>query len=100
MVLGVHTETEAMAISTRKSHAKLSCNFMESIAPTLSDLLKSDIKFIPTHMLYDKSFPNAAAKYADLLCEQNLYLERYDDFKIGRLHKAALDYKMDDGTTT
>eukprot|EP00957_Ditylum_brightwellii_P020607 1553335-Ditylum_brightwellii.AAC.1 len=72
---------------------------MEYIAPTLSDLLKSDIKFIPAHMPVDKSLPNAAAKYADLLCEQNLYLERYDDFKIRGVHKAALDYKMDDGST-
>eukprot|EP00957_Ditylum_brightwellii_P009775 737080-Ditylum_brightwellii.AAC.1 len=70
-----------MAISTRKSHAKLSSNLMEYITPTFSDLLKSDMKFIPVHMSYDKSLPNAAAKYADLLCEQNLYLERYDDFK-------------------
>eukprot|EP00957_Ditylum_brightwellii_P050318 3815963-Ditylum_brightwellii.AAC.1 len=91
--MGVRTETEAI------SHAKLSCNLMEFIAPTLSDLLKSDIKFIPAHMPYDKSLPNTATKYAVLLCKQNLYLERYDDLKIGGLHKAALDYKMDDGTT-
>eukprot|EP00957_Ditylum_brightwellii_P106790 8146523-Ditylum_brightwellii.AAC.1 len=99
MVMGVHTETKAMAIYTRKSHAKLSYNLMEFIAPTLLDLLKSNIKFISVHMPYDKSLPNEAFKYDDLLCEQNLYLERYDDFKIGGLHKTALDYKMDDGTT-
>eukprot|EP00957_Ditylum_brightwellii_P203665 15335684-Ditylum_brightwellii.AAC.1 len=72
---------------------------MEYIAPTLSDLLKSDIKFIPVHMPYDKSLPNATAKFADLLREQNLYLERYDDFKIRGVHKAALDYEMDYGST-
>eukprot|EP00957_Ditylum_brightwellii_P183190 13953604-Ditylum_brightwellii.AAC.1 len=72
---------------------------MEYIAPTLSDSLKSDIKFIPAHMPYDKSLPCAAAKCADLICEQNLYLERYDDFKIRGVHKAALDYKIDDGST-
>eukprot|EP00957_Ditylum_brightwellii_P167024 12715478-Ditylum_brightwellii.AAC.1 len=70
-VMGIHTEYEAMAIYARKSHAKLSCNLMEYIAPTFSDLLKSDIKFIPAHMSYDKSLPNTAAKYTDLLCEQN-----------------------------
>eukprot|EP00957_Ditylum_brightwellii_P156750 11930756-Ditylum_brightwellii.AAC.1 len=43
---GVHMESEAMAIYARKSHAKLSSNLMEYIAPTSSDSLKSDIKFI------------------------------------------------------
>eukprot|EP00957_Ditylum_brightwellii_P076090 5784022-Ditylum_brightwellii.AAC.1 len=49
-VMGVHTVSEAMAIYARKSHAKLSCDLMEHIAPTSSDFLKSDIKFIPAHM--------------------------------------------------
>eukprot|EP00957_Ditylum_brightwellii_P035572 2697020-Ditylum_brightwellii.AAC.1 len=49
-LMGVHTETEAMAIYDRKSHVKLSCNLIEFIAPTLLDLLKSDIKFTPAHM--------------------------------------------------
>eukprot|EP00957_Ditylum_brightwellii_P203407 15334473-Ditylum_brightwellii.AAC.1 len=72
---------------------------MEYIAPTSSNSLKSDIKFIPANMPYDTSLLNAAAKYADLLWKQNLYLGKYDIFKIGGLHKAALDFELDDGST-
>eukprot|EP00957_Ditylum_brightwellii_P082477 6270561-Ditylum_brightwellii.AAC.1 len=96
---GVHTESKALVIYARKFNAKLSSYLMEYIAPTSSDSLKSDIKFILSNMPYDKSLLSAAAKYADLLWEQNLYLEKYDDFKIGGVHKAALDFKLDDGST-
>eukprot|EP00957_Ditylum_brightwellii_P040752 3084546-Ditylum_brightwellii.AAC.1 len=92
-------ESEAMAIYARKSDAKLSSNLMEYIAPTSSDSLKSDIKFIPSNISCNKSFPNVAAKYADLLRDQDLYLERYDDFKIGGVYKSALDFKLKDGST-
>eukprot|EP00957_Ditylum_brightwellii_P111816 8528328-Ditylum_brightwellii.AAC.1 len=56
---------------------------MEFIAPVNSDFVKSDFKFIPAHMPYDKSIPNTTQKYVDLLHEQNLYLKNYEDFRIG-----------------
>eukprot|EP00957_Ditylum_brightwellii_P114664 8744369-Ditylum_brightwellii.AAC.1 len=92
-------ESEAIAIYARKSHAELSSNLMEYITSTSSDSLKSNIKFIPSNVPYNKSLPNATAKYADLLREQNLYLERYDDFKIGGVHKLTLDFELEDGST-
>eukprot|EP00957_Ditylum_brightwellii_P072512 5510914-Ditylum_brightwellii.AAC.1 len=72
---------------------------MEYIAPTLSDSLKSDIKFIPLNMQYNKSLPNATEIYADLLREQNIYRGRYNNFKIGGVHKSALDFNLEDGST-
>eukprot|EP00957_Ditylum_brightwellii_P054443 4124774-Ditylum_brightwellii.AAC.2 len=96
---GNYTESKAMVIYARKSHAKSSYNLMEYIAPTSSDSLKSDIKFIPSYMPYNKSLPNAAAKYADLLRKQNLYIGKYDYFKIDGVHKSALDFELKDGST-
>eukprot|EP00957_Ditylum_brightwellii_P188549 14354042-Ditylum_brightwellii.AAC.1 len=72
---------------------------MEFIAPMSTESIKSGIKFIPATMPYDKPLPNAASKYTDLLQEQNKYLERYDSFKIGGVHKAVLDYAFTDGST-
>eukprot|EP00957_Ditylum_brightwellii_P003437 260162-Ditylum_brightwellii.AAC.1 len=97
--MGQRIESEAMLIYARKSHAKLSTNLMEFIVPTSNTSLKSNIKFIPAHMQFDKSLPNAAQKYADLLREQNLYLKQYDNCKIGGLHSAALDHELDNGNT-
>eukprot|EP00957_Ditylum_brightwellii_P049924 3784259-Ditylum_brightwellii.AAC.1 len=98
-VVGLHTESKAMAIYARKSHAKLSSNLIEHIAPTSSNSLKSDIKFILANTPYNKSLLNVAAKYADLFWDQKLYIRKYDDFTIGGVHKAALHFELDDGST-
>eukprot|EP00957_Ditylum_brightwellii_P021311 1607210-Ditylum_brightwellii.AAC.1 len=47
----------------------------------------------------NKPIPNTNGKVADLLHEQNLYLENYEDFRIGGLHKAALEYTFKDEST-
>jgi hypothetical protein len=82
----------AMAVYAFRSYVKLSSNLMEYIAPMSTVCSKSNIKFRPADMLYGKSFPNAGKMFADLLHEQNLYLEQYGDFVLGGLHKAVLNF--------
>eukprot|EP00957_Ditylum_brightwellii_P149618 11393142-Ditylum_brightwellii.AAC.1 len=69
-IMGQCVESEVMSIYARKSHAKLSIDLMEFIAPTSNKSVKNNIKFILAHMQFDKLLPNAAQKYADLLREK------------------------------
>eukprot|EP00957_Ditylum_brightwellii_P151927 11569382-Ditylum_brightwellii.AAC.1 len=93
---GTEVITEAIAVYSHQSHAKLSTNLMEYMAPETSDSIKNNIKFILACMLYDKSITNAVGNFAGLLHEQNLYLEKYDDFCIGGIHKAVFGHEFED----
>eukprot|EP00957_Ditylum_brightwellii_P175592 13369370-Ditylum_brightwellii.AAC.1 len=88
-----------MAVCAYWSHVKLSSNLMEFITPMPTVSFKSNIKFRPAGMLYEKSRPNASSMFADLLHEQNIYLEEYGDFCLGDLHKAVLNFELNDGST-
>eukprot|EP00957_Ditylum_brightwellii_P094766 7216814-Ditylum_brightwellii.AAC.1 len=75
-----NVETEALNVYLLWFHAKIMQDLMLQVALHVAH---NGIKYIPANLPYNKSIQDGKKIYAQPLKEQNQYLAKYDDFRIG-----------------
>eukprot|EP00957_Ditylum_brightwellii_P105992 8085642-Ditylum_brightwellii.AAC.1 len=86
-----HIETTALPVYSLQSHSCIAQELMLRVAPHVSH---HGFKFLPANLPYDKSVHNGKLHYATLLKEQNQYLLKYEDFRVGGITEEILDTKF------
>eukprot|EP00957_Ditylum_brightwellii_P080311 6108294-Ditylum_brightwellii.AAC.1 len=90
-----NVETEVLAVYLLQSHVRIAQDLMLWVAPYIAH---NDIQFIPANLPHDKSIQDDKKLYAQLLKEQNQYLAKYDDFRIGGISDDMLSKEFDGKT--
>eukprot|EP00957_Ditylum_brightwellii_P107276 8185650-Ditylum_brightwellii.AAC.1 len=82
----------ALAVYLLQSHSCIAQELMLRVAPHVSH---HSFKFLPANLPYDKSIQNGKLQYGTSLKEQNQYLSKYEDLRVGGITEELLDTKFD-----
>eukprot|EP00957_Ditylum_brightwellii_P135274 10314766-Ditylum_brightwellii.AAC.1 len=85
-------ETMALAVYSLRSHSCIAQKLMLRVVPHVNHC---GFIFLPANLPYDKSIRNGKLQYATLLKEQNQYLSKYEDFRVGGITEEILDTEFD-----